>query len=438
MTALCFTLGSFALILILARLRVPLWLGIFAGAIAIGIAFGLDAGQIASGVLYGTIKARTFALAIITASLLIISEILQTTGQLERIVGITKAFFRRPAVTMAALPALIGLLPMPGGALFSAPMVKSAAGESKNDSGLMSGINYWFRHVWEHAWPLYPGVILAISITQSDVGMFVAFQFPLCLAMIAAGVIILRRVHPDLQISAPKPPTGTKWKLLGVTSPIWVILIVWAIATIAFKLTPAEYFAFDKSSDGQQNKRFVLGYIPMILGLVVSLFWTIKTSGIEHQPLLKIFTHKSIYKLVALIVSVMIFQELLARVDAAPKIAEELKSIHVPVVLVVMILPFIAGMVTGVAMGFVGISFPIVLGLVTTMPGGPSIRPYVALAYAWGHLGQMMSPLHICHIVSNEYFGTTFGPSYRNILPAGITMAVLGTTYFAILNFVLN
>ena len=74
---------------------------------------------------------QTIALVIIVVLLLMISETMRATGQMEKIVSLAKSFFRRPAVTMAALPALIGLLPMPGGALFSAPLVEAAAGEEK-------------------------------------------------------------------------------------------------------------------------------------------------------------------------------------------------------------------------------------------------------------------------------------------------------------------
>ena len=179
MAALMYTLGSFLLILVLARIKVPLSLSILAGAVAIGAFFGLGPGQISLAALGGAIRPGTIALAIITMLLLAISETMRASGQMERIVSLAKAFFRRPAVTMAALPALIGLLPMPGGALFSAPLVEAAAGKEKTNSGLLSAINYWFRHIWECWWPLYPGVILAVALTKSDIGTFIAFQFPL-------------------------------------------------------------------------------------------------------------------------------------------------------------------------------------------------------------------------------------------------------------------
>ncbi len=55
------------------------------------------------------------------------------------------------------------------------------------------------------------------------------------------------------------------------------------------------------------------------------------------------------------------------------------------------------------------------------------------LAYASGHLGMMLSPLHLCHVVSNQYFKTSFVPMSRQIaLPAAL-MAVIIAAYFVLL-----
>jgi len=126
-----------------------------------------------------------------------------------------------------------------------------------------------------------------------------------------------------------------------------------------------------------------------------------------------------------LVLSVMIFQHVMGAVDAPGRIAEELKALRVPLLLVVAALPFIAGMVTGLAIGFVGTSFPIVLGLVATMPEEASIRPFVALAYAFGHLGQMMSPLG-------------FAGVYRLIILPGLLAGSWALAYFFLLRAILS
>ena len=118
-------------------------------------------------------------------------------------------------------------------------------------------------------------------------------------------------------------------------------------------------------------------------------------------------------------------------------IGAELRGAGIPVVLVVAALPFVAGAVTGLAVGFVGASFPIVLGLVAAPEYG-HIRPYVALAYAFGHLGQMVSPMHLCHVVSNRYFKTSFAAVYRYLIPPAVFTAALAAAYFVLLKWVMN
>jgi len=150
-----------------------------------------------------------------------------------------------------------------------------------------------------------------------------------------------------------------------------------------------------------------------------------------------VLTRRSLHSLVALVVSVMVFQHVLHEVGAARRIGVELTERNVPVEVVVAVLPFVAGLVTGVAIGFVGTSFPIVVALVAAMPGGPALRPYAVLAYASGHLGMMLSPLHLCQVVSNEFFGTSYRPVYMRMAPAALITAALATAYFLLLKLIL-
>ena len=106
---------------------------------------------------------------------------------------------------------------------------------------------------------------------------------------------------------------------------------------------------------------------------------------------------------------------------------------RVAVVVVVAALPFIAGVVTGLAIGFVGISFPIIREMVTSAPDEPMAASYMVLAYACGHIGMMLTPLHVCHVVSNKYFKTPFAPVYKRIIPAACITLSLGIAYFLVL-----
>ena len=91
---------------------------------------------------------------------------------------------------------------MPGGAVFSAPMVKMVSqGMAIRDQN-QALINYWFRHVWELAWPLYPGVILTVSLAGIPVNAFIACTWPGILVMLGLGwFFFLRSVPRDASMA---------------------------------------------------------------------------------------------------------------------------------------------------------------------------------------------------------------------------------------------
>jgi hypothetical protein len=436
--ALPTTLGVFAMILVLARLRMPLGVAIGLGAATIGVAFSLHggltdpwalAGRVGGTLLGGCVAPKTVALVVITLLLMSLSSMMQAGGQFKEIVGLARALLRRPSVAMAALPALVGLLPMPGGALFSAPMVESAAGGNPVSGGVLSSINYWFRHIWEHWWPLYPGVLLAVSLTGVEWWRFAAFNGVSGLVMVAAGLLLFVGTHADLHAKSAPPPPGTKRRMLVAMSSILIVLVLWLPGTYIAAPWLVPFLP-------EAMREAVGKYAPLALGLIAALFWTARLRRMDAAAVRGCFSSGKIYGMAALVLAVMVFQHVIEAAEAAGRIAGELQKLHVPVVLIVAILPFIAGMVTGLAMGFVGTSFPIVLASVRELPEGGSVLPYVVLAYAFGHLGQMLSPLHVCHVMSNRYFKTGFGPVYRRILPPAGVCAAAAVGYFFLLKAV--
>lgn len=437
MSALALTLLSFAIILALTRLKTPLWLAVIAGAVALGFFFHESPADLARVAVAGATRNTSIGLLMIMASLLILSEAMRQTGRLEQIVGLVNSFFRRPAVTLAALPALIGLLPMPGGALFSAPMVRQAAGaDNPPDGNLLSAVNYWWRHIWEHWWPLYPGVILAMSLTNSDLLTFIGFQMPMGVFMAVGGLLILRSLHPDLHKILPMPQPGTTRKLLLAVAPIGCILIVWFIGDMTVK-TALRSLGPNRHVLSAGAEDFVAKFVPLLIGLWASLAFTLLSNPLSLKQTAGLAMNKEMPPVLGLVLSVMIYQQMLQDVNAAARIGSELTALHVPVTLVVILLPFIAGMLTGIAFGFVGVSFPLVLSLVAALPDHPAMRPYSVLAYASGHLGMMLSPIHLCYVVSNRYFAATFKATYRHILTPCLLVAVLTAGYFILLKWAL-
>lgn len=430
MVVLPVTLGTFLAILVLARLRVPLAVAIIAGALVLAFALGLGPADAARACLAGATTSMALGVAVTVALLLTISESMRLGGQLEAIVTLSGALLRRPIATMAVLPALIGLLPMPGGALFSAPMVEAAAGRGALGGDRLAAINYWFRHVWEYFWPLYPGVILAMTLTGTDPASFALIQLPLGAFMATAGVWLLRGMPSALRTVRPPAPAGTIRKLLLATGPLWATLLAWIGAA-------AVGTAFRPDESGEVGNDLVR-FVPIVFALLVGITWSSRHARLGLGGALRIFAGRTTLSLVAVVVAVMVFQGVLARTGAPERIASEMTAAGLPVPLVVVALPLLAGVITGLAFGFVGTSFPIVLPLLAAVPSLGPVRPWAVLAYACGHIGMMASPLHLCYVVSNRYFATGFGPVYRLILPLLVLQTIFAAAYVGALLWLLS
>ena len=438
-SAMVFTLAGFGLILVMTRLKAPIWAAILAGAVAVVVMFHFREGDSDAGVVgrtagvlgEGVIEPQTLAVAGIVAVLLVFSKAMRETGRIDRMVGLMRSIMRRPAVAMAALPAAIGMIPMPGGALFSAPMVATAAGSANVSSTQLSAINFWYRHPWEFWWPLYPGVILATRYADKYLGIslgdYILAMLPMSLAMIIGGLWVFRGSHPDLHIRGEKAPRGAKRELLGVMTPIWMVMVIFIVGRVAF-------WQIGKRSGVDVDWSFVGKYVVTILAVAAALLWMARSGRMPLGKLGRMFTTWSVGKLVLVVTSAMVFMHALEAVQAGKHMHGELEALGVPIVVIVALLPFIAGFILGVAVGFVGAAFPIVLPLVA---GSGSPMAYVMLAYAFGHMGQMLSPIHVCQIVTLDYFKSSYRQIYPRIIPPALFTCAAACAYFILLKWIL-
>jgi len=86
----------------------------------------------------------------------------------------------------------------------------------------------------------------------------------------------------------------------------------------------------------------------------------------------------------------------------------------------------------------VGSTFPIIIPLVYSTGEGFFMPAYVMLAIVNGLIGMFLSPLHVCFLLSNQYFGTTFGRVYKHLILPCISLFVTSVIYFLGLHWVMS
>ncbi len=80
---------------------------------------------------------------------------------------------------------------MPGGAIISAPLVSSMNGDDKRSPETLSAVNYWFRHVLELIWPLFPAFILTTVLTELKVPTLMALNLYAPISIFILGMIFI-------------------------------------------------------------------------------------------------------------------------------------------------------------------------------------------------------------------------------------------------------
>jgi integral membrane protein (TIGR00529 family) len=329
---------------------------------------------------------------------------------------------RIQAINIVIFPALIGLLPMPGGAIFSAPMVKNLGYRGQLNAADLSYVNYWFRHIWEYWWPLYPGVLLITAIGGLNLWSLVLTAFPMTIVAIVAGYWPLRGKLSffKLESSSTKSDVNlSPWPFFRELTPIWMVIVL-GIA-IGAGLSQLD----------------LLGEIAKETGLIISLVLAIllvwHTNNVSVTTRRKIIINRKVGSLVYMVASILIFKEILEDSQAVAAVSNELLTWGIPLTVVAVTLPMLVGLISGITIAFVGTTFPILISLIQASPASHALLPYLILGLVSGFIGVLFSPLHVCLLLSNEYFKTSLDQVYRHLLVPCLTMLIAALIYFQIL-----
>lgn len=419
------TLVLFCAILSASRAGLHLGLAILLGAFALPLSGGAGLAGVGRQLL-ALVGADNLMLYMAMLAIGVFSDTLAGTGLMDRAVAALKAIVRSRRLLMAALPAVIGLLPMPGGALFSAPMVAAVDHEDAVSPAAKAALNYWFRHLWEYWWPLYPGVVLAMQISGLPVWRYLLVMIPLTLvATIAGTLFIVRRLPLDRESAdVNKGEASLRSALLGF-SPVLLVVFITILGTL-----PMERFL--SFSAARAN------LAAMLLGLLVStLLLGVYHPGALRRALPQLMNGKT-WSLMLTVIGVQAFAAALsipldsAGSTAVLRIRDELLSAGIPVLPVMLAVPFVAGAVTGIAVGFVGASFPLVFALAGAGLSSGELAAVTVMAYAAGYVGMLASPIHICFAVSLDYFKAELVEVFQWIL-APLAMLATGAAFITLL-----
>ncbi len=217
----------FVLILVVNRFRIPLGIGLVFGGFAIDWWAGKELSAVLGDFSQAFVQPELWFLVINITLILEFGYYMTQDKNAQVIISASRKLGGRHgrALSLVLMPSAIGLIPMPGGALFSAPLVGEAVRGRKVTATWKAMVNYWFRHTLEYWWPLYPVVLVTLSIFNIETWQFFALQIPFTFVSFGGGWFFLLRPHlAELKDDAASVETN-EGSLYQVFLPILLIVL---------------------------------------------------------------------------------------------------------------------------------------------------------------------------------------------------------------------
>lgn len=395
---------SFCFLGLMLYKRVNLGITLNATALLLGF-LTLDWGSLPS-IAYTTVDPAQseglLAISVILATfgIMWLSQLYKETGEITKLSKSLSRLVKNPKIVLSVLPAIIGFLPVAGGALMSAPIVDSEAEKLKLKPEKKTYVNLWFRHTIFPVYPLSQVLIMTAALTGTTLFAIILLQIPTVIVMVIAGYLIgFWKVSTSKNEEKAETTRGTSSEFknfLLAFSPILTTIIV----AVSMNL-----LGYGFSQQG----------FDVLIATFVGLAVLIAISHLNLKMLAKPLKSFGIYGVTLAVYGAF----LLRNVMKAAGISEIFKplvangSIHILILLTVI--PAVLGFLTGSPSGAIAIGVSILAGVVT------SFSPKTAaLLYISAYLGYVIAPTHLCFAFTAEYFKCPLGKVYRYVIPSFI------------------
>ncbi|MGB9676184.1 MAG: DUF401 family protein [Candidatus Bathyarchaeales archaeon] len=390
---------AFALLVILLYKRVNLGITLNATAITLAL-LALEWTKVPLVFYEASIKPETISVVVATFGIMLLSQLYKETGIINKLSESISRLINNPKIVLGLVPAVIGLLPVAGGALMSAPLVDIEAEKLKLKPQRKAYINLWFRHTIFPVYPLSLPIIVTAMLTDVAIPLIILRQIPTVLVMIIAGYVI-----GFWKIKAPRKDEGKSEINSNSNFKAFILSFSPILATIVFAIalgaTGIEFF--------KQSRDIV---IAVFIGIAV----LIAISKMSFTTFVKPFKNWGIYGITLAAYGAFLLREVMISPEISQVFAQMVAngdSLYSGTVLLAT-LPAVLGVLTGSPVSGVAISIPILCG------DSPVAVGTAALIYISAYLGYTIAPTHLCFTFTADYFKCQLGEVYKYVIPSFI------------------
>ena len=385
------------LIIIMLRKHIPIGPCMLAGGLLIWVIKTPQLHYLTQAAGETLTMSRTYDILLALYFVMCLEIELRTSSALAGMVHALQRIFSSTKVTLAVMPAFLGLLPSLGGARFSAPIVEEASRHLAISEEHKAAINFWFRHIFEFSSPIIPGMIMACSIAGVAYSDFIMHLCWLTVLAFSAGWFVLIRPIGDDTLKAAAAATDEQKQN---TQDLWL-----ALSPVVLTFILVVFFDFNAS---------------MGMGLVTAgLFFVLRFTK-RFVSLREVVVGALDIKMFLNVLCILYFIQILTVTHVLTEIVTAFQNSPLPVPVIIACVSFIIGVLTGMSQGHVAIVMPIVAAMET---GNLNLA---GVAMAFGVAGQMLTPTHMCLVITVDYFKANF---FKTLKPIALGEIIILTVF---------
>lgn len=400
---------AFVVVIIATLRNVRLWLALGAGTAVMALVSGTRAQILLESAGRALSDSSTINLVLGVTAVTALAGVIKTFGWLDALMQSLMGLLGNVKLVIMALPSVVGALPVPGGAVISAPMVDTLGQRLSLTPTRKAAVNLVFRHAWFLVAPFSPTLILASELGEVRLSRLIGAQWPLAAAALIAGyVFLLQGTQAADSDAAPagrgKTPESARMlrSLLESSSPL-------VLATVLCLGVGPVRLPF---------------YLAMTIGLVWALVLSRKKPGFEGVGLRVVWSSID-WNITLTIVALMILGRLMRDIGSANVLVSHLTTLGLNLWALAALLPFLLGFISGSCTVAIGTALPLILPHVPL----ESTVTIVAISYASAFIAHLTSPIHLCQVLTAQYFRVNVVELFREYLPVALATAAALAVY---------
>jgi len=373
-------------------------LGITLNATALLLAsLSLNWQKIPTVIFETTVDLLTISVVLATFGIMLLSQLYKETGIINNLSHSLSRIINNSKIVSSVLPAVIGFLPVAGGALMSAPLVDSEAEKLGLKPEKKAYVNVWFRHAIFPVYPISQILIITAALTGITIPSIITRQIPVVIAMIIVGYIIGFWKTPNVknkENSKMKNSLNSDLKRFFTSfSPILATIVVVVV--------------LDLTGFGSAKQSFDV-LIATFIGLAVLIAISKLSLKVFASPL----KSWGIYGITFAAYGAFLLRNTMVTTGISEIFKTLVTNGSVDIILLLTVAPAALGFLTGSPSGGIAISVSILTGILTFSP------KTAAMIYTSAYLGYLIAPTHLCFTFTADYFKCSLGKVYKYMIPS--------------------